>query len=219
MEYEEIRKQMIDTALKLKEYQLISLCGGNVSVRLPDGNILVTPSGMDYESMEPGDICLLSIDGEKIDSPRKPSSDTPALLYMFRNMPDVNAIIHTHQPYATAIGLAENYFKPCLVTQIDALRGGVNIAPFTISSDENMGRLAVEYAGTALAVILKNHGVLGYGPDLLTALYSVVYLEEAAKTYVAARAIREVPALPEEMVQKETRGDVSNWLNYIQSKE
>ena len=218
MEYENIRKEMIKTALQLKEYQLISLCGGNVSVRLPDGNILITPSGMDYESMEPEDICLLSPEGEKIDSPRKPSSDTPALLYIFKHMPSVNAIIHTHQPYATAVGLVEDYFEPCLVTQIDALRGGVNVAPFTISSDENMGVLTVEYAGSSLAVILKNHGVMAYGPDLMTALYSCVYLEEAAKTYMTARAVRNVPALPKEMVEKETRGDVNEWLNYIQSK-
>ncbi len=217
MLYKELRQEMIDAALKLKEYQLISLCGGNVSVRLPDKTILMTPSGMEYDDMEPEDICHLSSDGSLLEGKWRPSSDKDAILYVFDNMPEVNAVIHTHQPYATAVGLVTDYFPPCIVTQIDALKGGVHVAPFTVSSDKGMGVLTVEYARGSLAVILKNHGVMALGPSLKICLYSAVYLEEAAKTYMAARAVGQVDELPKEMVKKEAR-DLATWVRYHQEK-
>ena len=101
----ELREQMIHTAKELKYYQLISLCGGNVSVRLDDGNFLITPSGMEYDNMKPEDICKVNKEGTVIEGKWRASSDTAAILYIFENMPEVNSVIHTHQPYATAISL------------------------------------------------------------------------------------------------------------------
>ena len=129
----ELREQMIHAAKELKYYRLISLCGGNVSVRLDDGNFLITPSGMEYDNMQPEDICKVDRTGKVIEGKWRASSDTAAIIYIFENMPEVNAVIHTHQPYATAISLVEDEFPPCCVTQVDALRGKVNVAPFTIS--------------------------------------------------------------------------------------
>lgn len=217
MRYEQERIDMINAARKLEHYRLISLCGGNVSIRTREGNILVTPSGMEYDNMQPEDICLLSAAGNVIECRRRESSDTPALIYIFEHMKDVNAIIHTHQPYATAVGLITDYFPPCLVTQIDALRGGVPVAPFTISSDVGMGVLAVKYAKDSLAVILKNHGVLSFGPTLDCCLTAAIYLEEAAQAYIAARSVKQdIMPLPDELVAAEAR-DMDDWMEYIQN--
>ena len=217
MKNEAMCRQMLKAAKKLDRYGLISLCGGNISLRNSDGTFLVTPSGMEYEGMTPEDICYLSQDGSVLEGRWRPSSDLPALLYIYEHMPQVNAIIHTHQPYATAVGLVTDYFPPCLVNQIDALRGGVAVAPFTVSSDVGMGILAVKYAGDSLAVILKNHGVIAFGPNLDCCLTAAVYLEEAAKTYLAAKAVQtDIPPLPEEMVEAEA-GDMEEWMNYMQA--
>ena len=212
----ELREQMIHTAKELKYYRLISLCGGNVSVRLDDGNFLITPSGMEYDNMKPEDICKVNKEGAVIEGKWRASSDTAAIIYIFENMPEVNAVIHTHQPYATAISLVEDVFPPCCVTQVDALRGKVNVAPFTISGDKGMGPLTCEYMEGSFAVILKNHGVMAVGVDLRKCLYAAVYLEEAAKTYCIARAMSN-PVVP--MSAAETKAeakDISRWMNYHQ---
>ncbi len=211
--FEQDKQEILDAALELKRCGLISLSGGNVSTRLEDGTFLVTPSGMIYEEMTFDDVVRVDSTGKALESGRKPSSDTPALLYMFGNMPRVNAIVHTHQPYATAAGFVCDVIPEFLVTLIDANQAPVNVAPFTPSSDIGMGKLAVQYAGDALAVILKHHGVMAYGPTLKEALYSAVYLEEAAKTFVLAKAMGAViPELPPEMIAREKAG----WQNYGQ---
>lgn len=112
----EEKKKIIDAGIKLDRYGLISLAGGNVSMRMPTGEILVTPSGMIYEDMEPDDVLVMDIDGNIIEGTNKPSSDTPGILYIFKHRPDVMATIHTHQPYATAISLIQKEFRADLTT-------------------------------------------------------------------------------------------------------
>lgn len=212
--FENEKKAVLDTALEIKHNHLVALCGGNISMRLPDGTFLVTPSGMIYEDMVPDDVVRVDANGVPVEGSRRPSSDTPALLYIFRQMPWVNAVIHTHQPWATAAGLVTDLLPACLVTQIDANRSDVHVAPFTPSGEKQMGVLTVEYAHDAWAVILKHHGVMAYGPSLKDALFSAVYLEEAAQTYMIARAVGPVPALDPALVAIEA----DSWMQYGQQE-
>ena len=170
-----------------------------------ENRYLVTPSGMLYEKMTIEDIVLIDHDCQVIEGKRKPSSDASALIYIFDHLP-VKAIIHTHQPYATAIGFNNDSLPACMVTLIDAAHARIPVAPFTPSSNVGMGQLA------ATALIMKHHGVITYGKDLEEALYSAVYLEEAAKTYCMARIMGAVPELSEDEIAKEAAG----WLNYGQ---
>ena len=210
--FEKEKKDVLEAALEIKRNHLVALCGGNISVRLDDGTFLVTPSGMIYEDMTPDDVVRVDANGIVVDGIRNPSRDTSALLHIFKEMPWVNAIIHTHQPWATAAGLVVDVLPACLVTQMDANRGDVNVAPFTPSGEEQMGVLTVEYAGYAWAVILKHHGVMAYGPSLKDAIFSAVYLEEAAQTYMIARAVGTVPELDPALVSIET----DSWNRYGQ---
>ncbi len=206
------KKQVLETALHMKDNNLIRLCGGNISLRLPDNTFLVTPSGMMYEDMVPDDIVRVDKTGLVVEGTRRPSSDTEALLYVFANMPWVNAVLHTHQPWATAAGLVVDILPACLVTMIDANRSDVHVAPFTPSGEKEMGVLTVEYAHNAWAVILKHHGVMAYGPSLKDALFSAVYLEESAQTYMIARAVGPVGTLDPELVAVEAE----SWNRYGQ---
>lgn len=164
---------------------------------------LITPSAMRYETMLPEDVVLLDAEGRVLEGCRRPSSDTKALLYLFRQRSEINALIHTHQPYATAVGLVEDELPGCLVTVLDACGPCVPVAPFTISSDEGMGVLAAEYAGESLAVILRSHGVITMGRNLSEALEAAIYLEEATRTYLAARALGPVRLLIKEQIKAE----------------
>ena len=181
--FEAERQTLIDCALEMRANALIKGSGGNVSMRVPgagpDGAdaFLITPSAMGYDTMLPSDVVLVDADGATLDGCRRPSSDKTAILYIFRNMPEVNVVIHTHQPYATALGLV-----------CDELHAAVHVAPFTRSSDEGMGVLTVEHIGDALAVILKHHGVIAVGKSIDQALTAAIYLEESCQAYLAALA-------------------------------
>ncbi|HAW45117.1 MAG TPA: sugar aldolase, partial [Sutterella sp.] len=174
---------------------------------------LVTPSGMIYEKMTYEDVCLIDGKCQVIEGRRKPSSDSAALVYIFEQMPQMNAVIHTHQPWATAAGFAVDVIPDFLVTIMDACHNPVQVAPFTPSSAIGMGELAVQYAGDSLAVILKHHGVITWGQDLEEALYAAVYLEESAQTFVLARAMgATIPPLDPELIAREKKG----WETYGQ---
>ncbi len=211
--FEKEKKQVLDAALEIRRCSLVSLSGGNISMRVGEDRYLVTPSGMIYEQMVPEDVCLIDGTCRVVEGNRKPSSDSSALVYLFEHMPKVQAVIHTHQPWATAAGFAADEIPDFLVTIMDACRNPVRVAPFTPSSAVGMGKLAVQYAGDSLAVILKHHGVITWGGDLQEALYAAVYLEEAAKTYVLAKAMGvQIPALPPELIAQEKAG----WETYGQ---
>ena len=202
--YEREKQELIDCARKMEKYQLVTMSGGNVSLKLPCGNILVTPSAMGYDTMVPDDIVIVDSTGNTVEGKRRPSSDTKAILYIFSHRADINALIHTHQPYATAVGMVCDRLPANQVTVIDEIGGEVPVAPFTRSSDEGMGIITVQYATRAKALILKHHGVMAFGKSLEQALCAAVYLEEASKAHLAMLATgRPVPLLTAQQIADE----------------
>lgn len=184
------KQQIIEYGILLDRYELVSLTCGNLAIRMPTGEILITPSGLAYDKMVEDDVIVCDIEGNIIEGDRKPSSDTPAILYIFKHMPEINGVIHTHQPYATAISLIPGLteFRVCFTGMANTCCGNVPIAPFSPAGSVEMGVDVVTYCKQSRAVILSNHGVMTIGPSLKDALYAAVYLEETAKGYLAARA-------------------------------
>jgi L-ribulose-5-phosphate 4-epimerase len=211
--YESERQQIIDAGIALDRYRLISLSGGNVSMRI-GGHILVTPSGMSYETLVPMDVVVMDPKGKVIEGERRPSVDTVALLHIYNTMPGVNAVIHTHQPYATAIGLVLDELPAFCTTLVNATLGAVKVAPYSSAASLDMGVKTVENIGDKRAVILRNHGVVTVGPTLKDALYAAVYLEDAARSYSAARAMGTPRLLSKEQVDEA----VESFRHYGQSK-
>lgn len=214
--YNKEKKEVINAGIKLDRYGLIALSGGNVSLKVDKDRVLVTPSGMIYEELEVDDIILMDLSGKVIEGTRKASVDTKALLYIYNNMPEINAVIHTHQPYATALGLVEEEFKCNLTTLANTTKGSVSVCPFSSAASEQMGIEAVENLNGKLAVILKNHGVITVGNSLKQALYSCVYLEEAAKTYCIAKSMSDNVAM---MTEEQIEQAVKIFDYYGQGKE
>lgn len=200
--HEDQKKDVIATGRLLDRYGLIALSGGNVSLRVGE-HVLVTPSGMMYEQLGPSDVPVLTLAGEVVEGALRPSVDTSALLHIYREMPEVQAVIHTHQPYATALGLSMNELPCCVTTMANAVKGPVRVASYTSAATEEMGVQAVANLEGRLAVVLRKHGVIAVGSTLKQALYACVYLEEAAKTYAVARSLGEtVDILTEDQVQE-----------------
>ena len=204
MLYEKKRQELIEYARKMEKYNLVKMSGGNVSLRLEDGNVIVTPSAMNYDTMVPEDIVVLDINGNIIEGKRRPTSDLSAILYILQNMPWVNAVIHTHQAKAIAFSLVGDLLPVISSTMVDEIKDAVQVAPFTISSDIGMGIETVKHAGKSLCVILKNHGAMAYGKNLDQALSAAVYLEETCDVYMTALATgKEITVLTRKQIEKE----------------
>lgn len=202
--FENEKKAVIKAGMTLDRYGLIALSGGNVSMRTESGELLMTPSGMIYEELIPEDIIVMNVEGDILEGDRRPSVDNVALRHIFKERPDINAIIHTHQPYATALGLVSDEIKCNLTTLANATRGSVKVAPYSSAASIEMGIETVEHLEDKLAVVLKHHGVVAVGDSLKQALYAAVYLEEAAKTMILARSYggEQVAELSEEQIQR-----------------
>jgi len=178
-------------------------------------HILVTPSGMSYETLVPADVVVMTPEGKVLEGTRRPSVDTVALLHIFNHMPEVNAIIHTHQPYATAIGLVMDELPAFCTTLVNATMGAVTVAPYSNAASLDMGLRTVEFIGDKRAVILRNHGVVAVGPTLKDALYAAVYLEDASRSYCAARAMGN----PRRLTPAQVDEAVENFRHYGQGKK
>jgi len=142
---------------------------------------------------------VMDIDGNIIEGEMKPSVDTIALLYIYKHMPEVGAIIHTHQNYATAVGLIADKLPAVTTTLSNATLGEVNVAPYSSPASINMGIETVEHIDGKRAIILKHHGVVTVGGNLKEALYAAVYMEDTAKTFLAAKAAGEPAVLSKEV--------------------
>ncbi|MGG5370638.1 class II aldolase/adducin family protein [Enterococcus sp. AZ196] len=199
---EKEKAEIIAAGIKLDRYGLISLSGGNVSMRVDQETILVTPSGMMYEEMVLEDVLVMTLEGKIIEGARRPSVDTIAIRYIFQHLPTVNAVIHTHQPYATGIGLVTDRIDCDVTTLANTAKGPVNVAPYSSAASIDMGYAVADHIGDQLAVVLKNHGVVTVGKNLKEALYAAVYLEEAAKTLFVAHSYGgEIAKLSDEQIQ------------------
>jgi len=206
MKYKKERQEIIECARKMEKYGLVVFSGGNVSLRMADGSFLVTPSAMQYDSMLPEDIVRVDAGGNPIEGLRRPTSDLQAILHIFKNMPEINVVLHTHQSKAVAVSMITEKLPVISTTMIDEIKGEVPIAPFTISSDLGMGISVVEHAQKALAVILKQHGAITFGNSLEQALNAAVYLEETCQLYLSVLAAgRDVLILTEEQIEAEER--------------
>ena len=204
--YENYKQEVINAGIKLDKYGLIALSGGNITWRMNENHLLITPSGMIYEDMSTDDVLVIDNEGNVIEGNRKMSVDSRALLYILNNRKDLGCVIHTHQPYATGVGLVCDELPCNLTTLANAAHGAVKVVPYVSAACEQMGIDAINYLGDQLAVILKHHGVIGVGKDLNQALRSVVYLEEAAKTYSIAYAMdKNVPVLSDDQVNRAVR--------------
>lgn len=215
--YESDKIQIIEVAKEIKRVGLIQLSGGNVSLRKENGDIIVTPSGMPYETMTTDQILVLNKEGEIIEGTLRPSVDTVAIRYIFDHCPGVNAVIHTHQPYATAVGLIGDELPACCTTLCNVCLGAVTVADYANAASEDMGIQTVENLNGKRAVILKYHGVISVGPTLKDAEYAAIYLEDAAKLYLAAKSAANGGAIAI-MTDEQAEESVNTHKTYGQKK-
>jgi L-ribulose-5-phosphate 4-epimerase len=192
---------------ELVRYELVIWTGGNISGRVPGADLFVIkPSGVSYDDLAPENMILCDLDGNVIpDTPgweRSPSSDTAAHAYVYRNMPEVGGVVHTHSTYATAWA-ARGEEIPCVITAMaDEFGGPIPIGPFAIIGDDTIGHGIVETltGHRSRAVLMQNHGVFTIGKDAKDAVKAAVMAEDVARTVHIAKQGGELIPIPQESI-------------------
>lgn len=182
---EDLRRTVADLHRELTRYELVIWTAGNVSARVPGRDLMVIkPSGVSYDELTPEAMVVTDLHGNLVEGDYSPSSDTAAHAYVYRHMPEVGGVVHTHSPYATAWA-ARGEPIPCVLTMIaDEFGGDVPVGPFALIGDDSIGRGIVETLreSRSPAVLMRNHGPFTVGKDARAAVKAAVMLEDVART-------------------------------------
>lgn len=187
-----LRTTVAELHSELTRYQLVIWTAGNVSARVPGHDLMVIkPSGVSYEELCAANLVLTNLRGELVEGDHSPSSDTSAHAYVYRHMPEVGGVAHTHSTYATAWA-ARGEPIPCVLTMIaDEFGGEVPIGPFALIGDESIGEgiVATLRESRSKAVLMQNHGPFTVGKDARAAVKAAVMVEDVARTVHIARQL------------------------------
>jgi L-ribulose-5-phosphate 4-epimerase len=193
-EVRRLRAEVARLHAELVRYGLVVWTAGNVSGRVPGADLFVIkPSGVDYDELTAENMILCDFDGNVIPgtegSGLAPSSDTAAHAYVYRHMPEVGGVVHTHSTYATAWA-ARAEPVPCVITGMaDECGGEIPVGPFAIIGDDSIGRGIVSTLSghRSRAVLMQNHGPFTIGKDARDAVKAAVMAEDVARTVHIAR--------------------------------
>jgi len=188
----DIKEMVAALHAELPRNDLVVWTAGNVSARVPAEDLLVIkPSGISYDEICADNMVVTDLDGHLVEGEHKPSSDTAAHAYVYKHMPDVQGVVHTHSTYATAWA-ARAEAIPCVLTMIaDEFGGEIPVGPFALIGDDSIGRGIVEtlHGHRSPAVLMRNHGVFTIGRSARDAVKAAVMCEDVARTVHIARQI------------------------------
>ena len=199
----QLRAEVADLHAELVRYGLVIWTAGNVSARVPGRDLMVIkPSGVSYDDLDADAIVVTDLFGDLVEGDRAPSSDTAAHAYVYRHMPHVGGVVHTHSTYATAWA-ARREPIPCVLTMIaDEFGGEIPVGPFALIGDDSIGHGIVEtlQGSRSRAVLMAGHGPFTVGRDARDAVKAAVMLEDVARTVHVSRQLGEPTPLAQDEV-------------------
>lgn len=185
-----MRTEVCQLHAELVRNGLVAWTAGNVSGRIPGTErFVIKPSGVSYDDLTPDSMVVCDLDGTVVDGYLSASSDTAAHAYVYRSMPEVGGVVHTHSPYATAWS-ARGEAIPCVLTAMaDEFGGEIPVGPFALIGGDDIGKGIVStLAGhRSPAVLMRNHGVFTIGANAKAAVKAAVMCEDVARTVHLAR--------------------------------
>src|SRR5512132_954280 len=193
-----LRREVCELHAELTRNGLVAWTSGNLSARVGASDLMVIKaSGVAYDDLTPEAIVVCDLDGALVEGELAPSSDAATHGYVYRHMPDVGAVAHTHSAYATAWAIRGEAI-PCVMTAMaDEFGGEIPVGPFALIGDEEIGRGIVDtlLAHRSSAVLMRSHGVFTLGDTPREAIKAAVMCEDVARTVHLARSLGDVAPL------------------------
>jgi L-ribulose-5-phosphate 4-epimerase len=190
---------------RLTAYGLVAWTSGNVSGRVPGHDLMVIkPSGVDYDDLTAESMIVCDLDGVVVEGDLSPSSDTAAHAYVYREMPEVGGVVHTHSTYASAWS-ARAEAVPCVLTAMaDEFGGEIPLGPFALIGDDSIGQgiVATLKGHRSPAVLMQNHGVFTIGKSPRDAVKAAVMCEDVARTVHVARQLGTTVPIAQEDIDR-----------------
>ncbi|MCD4671355.1 MAG: L-fuculose-phosphate aldolase [Anaerolineaceae bacterium] len=194
MRLEKERKAIVEYGQKLIRAQLTTGTGGNLSImNRAEGLVAIKPSGVDYFAMKPEDVVVVDMDGQKVEGRLKPSSEISFHLGLFKHRPDINAVVHTHQVYATTIACL-NWELPAVHYLVGLAGNKVPVAPYATYGSKELSENILNTIGNYNACLMANHGLVTLGVNIAAAFAVAEELELVSRLYYQAKCIGE-PAI------------------------
>jgi L-ribulose-5-phosphate 4-epimerase len=203
---DELRVRVHRQNLELPRNGLVASTSGNASGRDQEsGRIVIKPSGVAYEELSPADMVVLDEDGTVVEGVLRPSSDALSHLAIYRAMPGVHGIVHTHSTFATAFAAVGRAIPPCLTAIADEFGGEIPCGDYAPVGGEEIGRAVVDGIGSSPAILLRNHGVFAVGPSVEAAVKTAVMVEDVARTVFHALQLGTPIELPSDEIARARR--------------
>ncbi len=216
MSYDQLRSEVVETARQMLQEGLVRGTWGNVSARLPGASrMLITPSGRDYQTMNPDDLVVVDGQGNRVEGRWKPSTESPLHLAIYQHRPELGAIVHTHSPFATAFAVAGRFIPVITEEMAQVVGGPVKNAPYATCGSDELAVAVVKHLGSRQAVLLANHGLVGVGRDLKEALLSCIIAEKTAHIATIAKMLGGYSELDPD----EVKGLRDNYINHYAREE
>jgi len=195
---EALRREIVERSLSAYRAGLFSGTSGNMSFYCrAAGEMLITPTSVRYEELRPEEVVVMRLDGTVLDGSRAPSSEWRMHTAIYEAMPEVNAVFHTHSPYATAFAVIRRPIPAVLIEAHIFLGGDIRCAEYAMPGTRAVGERALPALEGRGGCTLANHGVLSVGKDLAEAYLRAEYIEDLAKICSIARTIGEPVELTE----------------------
>jgi len=189
-----LRETVAALHAELTRYQLVVWTAGNVSGRVKGADLMVIkPSGVPYDELTPANMIVCNLEGEVVEGDLSPSSDTAAHGYVYRAMPEVGGVVHTHSTYGCAWA-ARGEPIPCVLTAMaDEFGGEIPVGPFALIGNHDIGKgiVATLSGHRSPAVLMRNHGVFTIGKDPKAAVKAAVMCEDVARSVHISRQLGE----------------------------
>ncbi|WP_243414769.1 class II aldolase/adducin family protein [Sporosalibacterium faouarense] len=199
IKFHKIRESVINTGIDMLNSQLVVGTWGNISARVPDEDcIAITPSGVDYNNIIPEDIIIMDMDGNIIDGDKKPSIEYNLHLAIYKARADVNAIVHTHSTYCTAMAIARKSIPGAAEDLVQIVGGDVKVSEYVLPGTKELGEAAVKALEGRNACILANHGCLAASRNLKETLKTALIVEKSAKATIYAQMMGGVVELSQD---------------------
>jgi len=197
------KEKLMKLGVKVAEAGLVVGTWGNLSYRvLKDDAVVITPSGLEYHRITTRDMVLVDMNGEVLEGERKPSTELPLHLAIYRARPDVLSVIHIHSPYASALAVVQKPIPPILEDAAAMIGGPVPVTEYAAPGSRHLADSVAGALEKVNAVLLANHGVVGVGQTPEEAFQVCQLVERAAQVYILASAVAAPIILAEEEVAR-----------------
>ena len=186
----EAMKEVLDTVQEMARQGLVAGTSGNCSARVPGTDLVViTPTSLEYGLMLSEDMCVLNMDGEKVEGRYSPSIEVNMHLAVYNSRPEMGGIVHTHQKMATAVAVSGKSIPPILEEQVFRIYGGIELAEYAPPGSRELADNTVAALGNRNACLLAHHGVVAIGKKLRDALLNAEVVERTATVYLMSHLI------------------------------